>query len=103
MPKNHHQPRPEPRRREFDTPDLRRRHDISRNPDHEEIRQALIEHDLGGNPRVRAAQDDREGFLGSREVGNTAKTREGFDTPQPRREAPISITQTEEGLAGGDH
>ncbi len=68
MPEHHHQPRAEARGGEFDAADLRRRHDVARNPDHEQIAQALVEHDLGRHPRVRAAEHDRERGLILRQV-----------------------------------
>ncbi|MNL33735.1 hypothetical protein D3C87_1556630 [compost metagenome] len=36
---------------------------MARHADREEIAQALVEDDLGGNPRIGAAQDDRERVL----------------------------------------
>ena len=40
--------RAEARGREFDAPDLRRRDDIARDPDDEEVAKALVEDDLRG-------------------------------------------------------
>jgi hypothetical protein len=49
--------------RKLDAADLGRHHDISRNPDHEQVTQALVEHQFSRHPRIGAAQQDGEGVL----------------------------------------
>ena len=48
---------------ELDAADLRRRDDVAGDADHEQIAQALVEHDLGRDPRVGAAEDDGDRAL----------------------------------------
>src|SRR6185295_8094202 len=54
---------------EFHAADLRRRHDVAGHADHEQVAQALIEHELRGHTGVGAAEDDRERLLPLRELG----------------------------------
>ena len=68
MAEYHDQPRAEPLRRELHTADLRGRDDVAGHADHEQIAEALIEHDLGRDARIGAAQHDRERLLARREI-----------------------------------
>ena len=63
MADHHHQARAEALGGELDAAHLRRRDDVAGDADDEEIAEALIEDDLGGHARVRAAEDDGEGLL----------------------------------------
>ena len=56
---DHHQARAEALGRELDAADLRRRDDVARDADDEQIAQALVEDDLGGRARIGAAEHDR--------------------------------------------
>ena len=59
---SHHddQAGPELAGRELDGPDERRRDDVARDADDEEIAEALVEDELRRRPRIRAAEDGRE-------------------------------------------
>ena len=100
---HHHQPRAEPRRGELDAADLRRRDDVSGHADHEQIAQALVEHDLRGHARVGAPEDDRERLLGVRQLGPPGLTQERRRTVHVGREPEVPGSEPAERLGGRDH
>src|SRR5207249_4516000 len=63
VPEHDRQPRSEAPGGELHTPDLRRRHDVPGDADHKQISKPLPEHELGGNARIGATQDDGERLL----------------------------------------
>src|SRR5687767_13275899 len=63
VPQHDDQPGLEPRRSELDATHLRRSHNVTGDPDDEQVSQTLIEHDLCRYPRIRAAEDDGEWLL----------------------------------------
>src|SRR5690606_38911964 len=65
--------------------------------DHEQVTQALVEDDLGGRARIRAAQDDGERLLARRELGAAVLGDEGVDAPDIGDEALVSLLQTSQG------
>src|SRR5262249_55521211 len=58
-----HEAGPEPLDRGLDGPHAHRRNDVSGAAEHEEVSQPLAENELRGNPRVRAAEHDRDRLL----------------------------------------
>jgi hypothetical protein len=58
---------------ELDASDLRRRDDVTGNPDDEEVSESLIEHQLGGHARIGAAEYDGERLLRSGELQLAAR------------------------------
>src|SRR5438477_2683467 len=74
MPQHHDQPRAEARGRKFYAADLRRRHDISRDPDHEQVAKSLPEDEFGGDAGVGASEDNGEGLLSLSESQATGWT-----------------------------
>lgn len=67
VPKHNRQPRAEAPGGKLYTPDLRRRHDIPRYPNHEQVSEPLPENELCGNARVGTAQHDGKGRLAAGE------------------------------------
>ena len=63
------QSRAEARCGELHAADLRRRDDVARDADHEQVAEPLVEHQLGGHPRIGAAKDDGEWFLHLGQLG----------------------------------
>jgi GAF domain len=63
------EPGAERRRCELDAAYERRRHDVAGHADHEQVAEALVEHQLGGYARVRTAQKNRERSLAGDQVG----------------------------------
>ena len=103
MAEDHHEPRPELAGGELDASDLRRCHDVAGDTDDEQVAQALIEHDLGGDARVRAPEDNRERLLS---IGQIAAMR----TPHDRRmtanvghESLVAFAQPIECFCCGEH
>src|SRR4051812_7533113 len=105
MPQHHYQPRLESLGCEFHAPYLRGRNDISCHPDHEEIAESLIEHDLSGDARVGAAEDDGEGLLALSELWTARPTQESIGITQRGCEAVVSFLKSGERFArtGGTH
>ncbi len=99
---HHDEPRAEPRGRELDAADLRRRDDVARDADHEQVAEALIEYELRGHARVRAAQDDRERLLTRDELRAALLIRRSGRRPI-RDEPAIAVAQPRERFCGGDH
>jgi hypothetical protein len=75
MAEDHDQSGIESCRAELDAPDLRRRDDVARNPDDEQVSETLVEHDLGRNPRIGAAENDGERLLLIGQLGASADLR----------------------------
>src|SRR4029077_13100985 len=103
MADDHHEPSPVARGGEFDAADLRGGHDVSGDPNDEQVAQALIEHDLRGNPRVGASEDyGKRPLLGS-EVCRPGGAQDGVGGTDVRGEPQVALTQSAEGFAGGTH
>src|SRR5205807_2348251 len=94
---HHRQARAEPRRREFDAPHLRRRHDVARHPDHEEIAEPLTEHELRGHPCIGTAEHDGERLL------PLPQHRRGSPSLHPRDQATVPLPQPHQRLPPGYH
>ena len=97
------EPRAEPLGGELDAADLRRRDDVARDADHEQIAEALIEHDLGRHARVRAAEDRRKRPLAGDDGHAPNAARELVDRVLACDEAAIAVAQTLERVARRDH
>ena len=67
MPKDHHQSRAKTRCSEFHATDLRRRYDVARDSDDEQITESLPEYELGGDPCVGTPENDGKRLLDLRE------------------------------------
>ena len=93
MAKNDDQPRPESLRRELHAADLGRRNDVSGDTDDEQITNALVENNLGWHARIRAPENDGEGFLACDYLASTGLSREGFAGSSASCEASISFYQ----------
>ena len=76
VPEHHDEPRAEALGGELDAADLRRRDDVAGDADHEQVAEALVEDDLGGHARVRAAEDDGERLLPGGELDPARGVRE---------------------------
>ena len=63
MPEHDHEARAELRGGKFDAADLRRRDDVAGDADHEQIAEALIEHELRRHARVGTPENDGERLL----------------------------------------
>jgi hypothetical protein len=88
--------------RELDAADEGWGHDVSGDADDEEVAQALVEHDLRGHPRVRAAEHDGEGGLARHELGPAGRVRRVLLAPPPRDKAAIALAQAIERLVCAD-
>jgi hypothetical protein len=81
---------------------LRRRNDVARDADDEQIAEALIENNFRRHTRVRAAEDDRERFLPLRELvaprGADARIALALG-----HEAPIALAQQVERFPRRNH
>lgn len=97
MAKDHHQSRAKTRRGELDTAHLGGSNNVSGDPDDEKIAQALVEHYLGGHPRVGATEYRRKRFLrvGKRTAPCLARNMAVGNAGQ---EAAISISQAFESF-----
>ena len=102
VPQHDRQPGPEACGCELHTADLRRRHDIAGDANHEQIAQALIEHDLRGHARIGAPQDDRKGLLPRGQLGAARVTDEGVGVAGVREEAAIALAQPAQRFVSGD-
>src|SRR5690606_7715147 len=91
VPKHDDQRRAEPLRSEFDAPDLRGGDDVTGDPDDEEISEPLVEDDFGGDPRVGAAENDRERLLIIDDGIAATFAGEGVTTPDALAEATIPV------------
>ena len=85
------QPRAEPRGGELDAADLRRRDDVAGDADHEQVAEALVEDDLGGHPRVGAAEDDGERLLACDQRVASLRAREPLAAPDAGCEAAVAL------------
>ncbi len=103
VPEHDDEPRAEPLGRELDAADLRRRDDVARDADDEQVAEALIEHDLDRHARVRAAEDRRERLLAGDDGHAPNAARELVDRVLACDEAPIAVAQALERVARRDH
>ena len=94
---------PNRRGRKLHAPDLRRRHDIARDPDDEQIAEPLIEDQLRGDARVGAAKDDGKRFLSGHELGTSRRIRQHTFVGLIRGEALIAFPKPLEGLMRIQH
>src|SRR5690349_4355840 len=95
--------RAEARGGEFYAADLRRRHDIPGHPDDEQVAKSLCENELGGNARVRTAEDDGKGCLAVREGEGTGAAERGGWVRDARDELAIARPQTRQGCHRRHH
>ena len=104
MPQHHDQPRVEALRRELHAADLRGGHDVAGDADHEQVAEPLVEHDLRGHARVRAAEDDGEGLLARRELAAAHRLR-GRDVAVAHvvDEPAVAFAQAVERFECGNH
>ena len=102
-PMHDHQARAEALRRELDAADLRRRDDVAGDANHEQIAEALIEHELGRHARVRAAEDDRERRLAGHELGTPRLVRVLERAHLVGDEPRVAFAQAAEAFEPGDH
>ena len=98
-----HQSRTEPRGGELDAADLRRRDDVAGHANHEQVAQPLVEHQLGGNARVGAAENDGEGFLPGHEFDAAAEAQEGVEAAHVRGEALVAVAEPDQSFSCGNH
>ncbi len=91
------------RGRELDAPHLRGRHHVARDPNHEQVAKALVEHQLGGHARVRAAQHDRERLLPSDQGGAIRVGRRGGRRRPVGHEPAVAFAQPRQRLGGRNH
>jgi hypothetical protein len=98
---DHDQPCVELLRRELHAADLRWSDDVAGDADHEQVAEPLVEDELGGHPRVGAAEDDRERLLAGHEVG--APGLAGRLVENPRDEPAVAFHQALERLVSRDH
>src|SRR5258706_10846854 len=103
MPEHPEEPGAEARSRELDAAGLRGRDDVPGNSEDEEVAKPLVEHDLRGGARVRAAQDDRERLLLLRELEPPRVTRRLVAAAHAGDEAAVPFLQTCERFSGGGH
>ena len=103
MTQDHDEPRAEALRGELDTADLRRRDDIARDADHEQIAETLIEDDLHRHTRVRAAENDGERLLARDEIVASRLAHECLETADARDKAAITVPQALERFSRGYH
>src|SRR6516225_4020460 len=104
MAEYHHEAHAEGRSRELDAADLRWRDDVAGHADDEQVAESLVEDDLGGHARVRAAEHDGERFLPGRQRAapraRGARLEPGLAfEPQPADEAPVTFAQRRQGRA----
>jgi hypothetical protein len=76
----------------FDAADERRRHDIARNADDEQVAEALIEDDLSRDAGIGATEDDRKRLLGRRDL-TAAPAVVQTAAGNVRRKAGISVAE----------
>jgi hypothetical protein len=103
VPQDDNQPRVEPSSRELDTTNLRRGHDVTGDPDDEQVSQALIEYDLCWNPRIRTAEDDSERLLAGGERGALRGAQQGLGASSGGGESEISLSEPLDRLTGWNH
>ena len=72
-PEHDDQARAEAVGRELDAADQRGRDDVAGNADHEQVAGPLVEHELDRHARIRAAEHDRERFLGRGQLARAAR------------------------------
>src|SRR5687768_14525013 len=96
MAEDHDEPGCEARRRELDAAHLRRRDDVPRNANHEQVAEALVEHELSRHPGIGAPEDDRERLLLRRELDALRATHERVAAADVRRESEVSFPQPPE-------
>ena len=95
---HHHQPHLELFHRELDAADLRRRGDVAGDADHEQVAQALVEHEFGRRARVGAAQHHRERALRARMVLAPRVAEQRLQADHMVDEAAVALAQPREGL-----
>ena len=76
MAEHHHESRMEAFRGELHRAHLGRRHDVSGHTDDQEVAQALVEDNLCGHARIRAAKDDGKRFLPCGQLAASRLTRQ---------------------------
>ena len=95
--------RVEPRRRELHAADLRRRDDVARDADDEEIAESLVEDEFGRHPGIGTAEDDREGRLAGRQFESTGLGDRAFAAGDFGDEPEVALAQALKGFVGRDH
>src|SRR6267378_1718300 len=88
------QPRVEALGRELDAAHLRRRDDIARDADDEQVAETLAEDELGRNARIGTAEHDGERLLAGAGTASRASP--------VCNEAPISVTQARQRFLSRD-
>src|SRR5271167_1658612 len=96
--KHHHQPRAKLLGRKVDAADLRGGDNVSRNPNHEQVAQSLVEDDLDGNARIGTAKYCREWLLTRRQFNAARAAFEDVAAADIRHEAMISLAQQRQCL-----
>ena len=96
MPKHHDQPRAEACGRKFYAADLRRRHDISRDSDHEQVAKTLPKDKFGGYAGVGTSEHNGEGLLSLSESQATGRSEEGSRVCHARDKPLIALSQSPE-------
>lgn len=85
---------------ELDASHLRRRDDIARDSDDEEISQALVKEDLGGRARIRARKNDREGSPRFDHQPACVLLWQGLASEAFSHEALVTLNQPKKSLSG---
>jgi hypothetical protein len=93
----------ETRRGELDAADLRWRDDIAGHADHEQVAEALVEHDLGRYARIRASQDDGERLLMLLERHGAGIAKRGIAFANAGDETLIALAQAVQGVLCRNH
>ena len=81
---------------------LRRRHDVPGDADHEQVAQALVEHDLCRDARIRAAEDDGERLLPGGQLAASRLTRQRVRSDVGNKAA-VPLAQGFESVERWDH
>ncbi len=102
MPQHDHQTHAVPLGGELDAADLRRGDDVAGHADHEQVAQALVEHDLHRHARVGAAEDDGERFLALDELTAPRVIGQRVEARRARYEAAVAFSQSLERFAGSN-
>src|SRR5712691_9970642 len=103
MAQDEDQPGPETRRTELHASHLRRSDDVAGDANDEEVPQALVEDDLGGNARIRTAENDGERLLAGGQLGASRVSGQRLGTPEAQGEPAVPLTETLESCDCVDH
>lgn len=96
VPQHDRQPRPEARGSKLYAPDLRRRHDIPGYSDYEQVSKPLPKHELRGNARIGAPQDDSERLLSAGEREPMGLVERGLGVILARDKTTVALSQARE-------